>query len=279
MVAPRLSVVERVGFTLRGCLRSCLPGQELVRQGSLVSTGPSTSRHTRGGTDAARHGGEQEVGWRGHQQLRRPISHLPTTPLTGRVRIPPSLWLLPFSQTSWGNPSSPSPLLMPMASLQAPHALLALPSPASARAPCRWPQSLPVPTVPADAPAGGAGGRWQRWAPCGSGGGGSGRAIAPKPPCTAVAPSSSHRDSSWEHLDCHSAPCRCPHGGDGDTCPVLGGFPGGKQSWGRCCPWGMEQAAWPQCGTAGFAASATAPLALYQAPPLHAQHQAQPRGG
>lgn len=46
MVALRLSVVERMGFTLRGCLRSCLPGQELVRQGSLVSTGPSTYTHT-----------------------------------------------------------------------------------------------------------------------------------------------------------------------------------------------------------------------------------------
>lgn len=46
-VKLRLSVVEGMGFPLRGCLRSCLPGQELVIQGSLVSTKPSTYTHPR----------------------------------------------------------------------------------------------------------------------------------------------------------------------------------------------------------------------------------------
>ena len=45
-VALQLSVVERMGFTFKGCLRSCLPRQDLVRQGSLASTGPSTYTHT-----------------------------------------------------------------------------------------------------------------------------------------------------------------------------------------------------------------------------------------
>ena len=141
---------------------------------------------------------------------------------------------------------------------------------------------MSVPTFCASALDGGACRHWQCWVRCGS----EGRGLA-----------GHHSRKTCLYREQHHAPqlhlppsfslptgagccptppgriwsatMRCagvmPMGVTGDTRPVPGGFPGGKQSWGHHCPW-EEQAVERKHGTVGFAASAAAPVALHQAP-------------